>query len=218
MKRYRGYLFDLDGTLIDTAPDLNRAQNAALAAYGYAPASEDDTRHWVGHGARVLLEQALKAQDAGNEHLDALHAAFLDHYSANIAIGSAPYPRVVETLNALRAAGSALAVVTNKNEALSAQLLEALGLTERFDTLIGGNTAAAPKPDAAPAALACERLQLDASQVLFVGDSTTDVGCARAFGCDIVCVSYGYNQGVAAAELGADAVIDSFSDLLGTPA
>lgn len=214
---YAGYLFDLDGTLIDTAPDLNLAQNAALTAHGYAPASEADTRHWVGHGARILLQKAIAAQsDAvlATADLDAMHEHFLAHYQANIASRSAPYPQVIETLQALAQRGARLAVVTNKLEGLSRTLLDAIDMSQHFDLLIGGDSAAQAKPAADPAALACERLGLDADQVLFVGDSTTDVGCARAFGCAVVCVSYGYRQGIDPGALGADGVIDSFAALL----
>lgn len=214
---YRGYLFDLDGTLIDTAPDLCRAQNAALEKHGFAPASEADTRHWVGHGARVLLEKAIADQrDAPvpESQLDRMHADFLAHYQANIAVASQPYPEVISTLNALAERGAQLAVVTNKLEGLSRVLLDAIQMSAHFDLLIGGDTAGVAKPAADPAALACKTLGLAADEVLFVGDSSTDVGCARAFGCPVVCVSYGYSQGVPASELGADGVIDSFAALL----
>ena len=214
---YRGYLFDLDGTLIDTAPDLNRAQNVALQSHGFMPAQEADTRLWVGHGARVLLEKAIAAQShrpVGKDQLDAMHQEFLSYYQANIAAASRPYPAVIDTLHALSQRGAKLAVVTNKLEGLSQVLLDAIGMSQHFDLLVGGDSAAAAKPAPDPAILACEQLGLAAHEVLFVGDSTTDVGCARAFGCPVVCVSYGYNQGVAPIELGADGVIDSFAALL----
>jgi len=211
---YQGYLFDLDGTLIDTAPDLNLSQNHALTTFGYQPADLAQTRHWVGHGARVLLQQALQAQQADEQHLDAMHEAFLHYYADHIAAGSAPYPQVVATLRTLRARGAKLAVVTNKNEALSRRLLTEIGMLDAFDLLVGGDTAATPKPDPAPAQYACSELALAANQVLFVGDSATDVGCARNFGCAVVCVSYGYSQGIAAHDLGADGVIETFAELV----
>ncbi|MFK7915110.1 MAG: phosphoglycolate phosphatase [Pseudomonadales bacterium] len=214
---YRGYLFDLDGTLIDTAPDLCRAQNAALAQHGFEPASEADTRHWVGHGARVLLQKAIAAQrdiPVPETQLDAMHAEFLTYYQDNIAVASQVYPEVISTLNTLAERGAQLAVVTNKLEGLSRVLLDAIQMSGHFDLLIGGDTAGVAKPAADPAQLACKTLGLEADEVLFVGDSTTDVGCARAFGCPVVCVSYGYSQGVPANELGADGVIDSFAALL----
>lgn len=214
---YRGYLFDLDGTLIDTAPDLCRAQNVALQKHGFEPAAEAQTRLWVGHGARVLLEKAIAAQrrePVSTPVLDAMHQEFLSYYQANIADASRPYPGVIDALHRLADRGARLAVVTNKLEGLSRVLLDAIDMTRHFDLIIGGDSAAQSKPAADPAALACGQLQLGADEVLFVGDSTTDVGCARAFGCSVVCVSYGYNQGTPPDQLGADGIIDSFAALL----
>ena len=162
----------------------------------------------------MLLQQALQAQQANEQHLDAMHQQFLEYYAANIAVGSLVYPTVRQALARLRQRGAKLAVVTNKNEALSRILLTELAMLDDFDLLVGGDTAATPKPDAAPAAYACAQLGLQAKDVLFVGDSTTDVGCARNFGCPVVCVSYGYSQGTPATELGADGVIESFAELV----
>jgi phosphoglycolate phosphatase len=113
MKRYPGYLFDLDGTLVDTAADLNAALNHALTGAGLAPVDLAHTRHWVGHGARVLIEQALAARDAADVSVDGLYDAFISYYQGHLAAISRPYPHVVETLEALSARGARLAVVTN---------------------------------------------------------------------------------------------------------
>jgi phosphoglycolate phosphatase len=216
VKPYAGYLFDLDGTLIDTAPDLHQALLATLTNFGFAPVEEHLTRHWIGHGAKAMIEQALahQNQSAGNADMDTLWEYFLRAYEANIAVSSRPYPSVVATLTTLRERGAKLAVVTNKIESLSARILQELNLDQIFDALVGGDTAAQPKPAADPAHHACMLIGLQASEVLFVGDSTTDVGCARAADCDVVCVPYGYNHGVDPADLGADAIIDSFDDLV----
>lgn len=213
-QNYQGYLFDLDGTLIDTAPDINLAQNATLKAFGYTPADVEQTRFWVGHGARALLEQALTTQGADLRQLDAMHEHFLAHYAEHIAELSQPYPSVLETLATLRDRGAKLAVVTNKVEGLSRILLTELKMLDIFDLLVGGDTADTPKPDPAPAELTCNKLGLTADQVLFVGDSATDVGCARNFGCKVVCVTYGYNHGTPADQLGADGVIETFAELV----
>lgn len=210
---YRGYLFDLDGTLVDTAPDLDAALNHALSGAGLGPVDESLTRHWVGHGSRVLVEQALALHGTSSD-VGALQAAFIAYYQSHIADRSVPYPGVEEALHALRGRGARLAVVTNKLTRLSVPLLEALDLAPLFDCIVCGDTAAHPKPAADPALHACAALGLGADQVLFVGDSGTDVACARAAGCAVVCVADGYNQGVPAAQLGADAVIDSFLDLV----
>ena len=214
VQRYRGYLFDLDGTLVDTAPDINRAMNAALASAGLQPVAETLTRHWVGYGSRVLMQQALDHQKQSHDGLETLLADFIAHYEAHIADHSRPYPGVTEALLVLKSAGAGLAVVTNKLTRLSMPLLDALDLTPLFDCIVCGDTAAQPKPAPDPALHACKALSLPVDAVLFVGDSETDVGCARSAGCDVVCVADGYNHGVAPEDLGADAIIDSFKDLV----
>jgi len=214
LRPYRGYLFDLDGTLVDTAPDINAAMNAALRRAGLAPVSEGLTRHWVGHGGRVLMQQALDHQRQPHDALERLLEDFIAHYEAHIADHSRLYPGVRETLETLRTQGARLAVVTNKMTRLTVPLLDALGITTLFHSIVCGDTAPRPKPAADPALFACQALALDIGDVLFVGDSETDVGCARAAGCDVVCVPDGYNHGVAPAALGADGIIDSFQDLV----
>jgi phosphoglycolate phosphatase len=214
VRAYAGYLFDLDGTLVDTAADLNAALNHVFSRAGLAPVDESHTRHWVGHGAKVLIEEALAAQGQPRQRAELMLEAFIGHYHRHVADFSRPYPHVVESLDALRARGARLAVVTNKREGLTIPLLAALDLADRFDCVVGGDTAARPKPAPDPALLACEQLGLTPRDVLFVGDSTTDVDCARAAGCDVVCVPDGYNHGTPAHELGADAVIDSFRTLV----
>lgn len=234
MTDFRGYLFDLDGTLVDTAPDINAALNHALHRAGLEPVDEALTRHWVGHGAQVLIEQALQQHNgarrgrrrggtrgdpAGGTHADpqSLLEAFIDHYRRHIADHSQVYPAVLESLQTLRQRGASLAVVTNKRTALTQPLLDTLAMTHLFDSIVCGDTAALPKPAADPALHACRELGLTPAEVLFVGDSETDVACARAAGCAVVCVRDGYNHGVPAEALGADGVIDSFRELLAGP-
>ncbi len=217
MQLYAGYLFDLDGTLVDTAPDLHAALNHALTAHGHRAVSLEHTRHWIGHGARAMIEQALTAEIGrapSEQRLDSIRDTFLPFYEAHAADLSAPYPGVVEALETLQARGASLAVVTNKITRFSRRVLDALNLTRHFDVIVCGDTAEQPKPAADPALYACTALGLRVDEVLFVGDSTTDVDCARAAGCAVVCVRDGYNHGVPADELGADAVIESFRDLV----
>ncbi|MFW6092742.1 MAG: phosphoglycolate phosphatase [Pseudomonadota bacterium] len=213
MQRFAGYLFDLDGTLVDTAPDIGAALNHALTRSGLTPVDHALTRHWVGHGARVLIEQALAHQNAMEGDVDRLLDRFIEHYESHIADHSTPYPDVEATLAELREAGARLAVVTNKRTTLTHALFDALGWHENFDVIVCGDTAARPKPAADPALHACAALALDPGEALFVGDSETDVACARAAGCPVVCVPDGYNHGVAPDALGADAVIRSISHL-----
>ncbi|NIP16446.1 MAG: phosphoglycolate phosphatase [Pseudomonadales bacterium] len=214
MKPYSGYLFDLDGTLIDTAPDINVALNHALAHRDRPPVNEALTRHWVGHGARVLVEQALAYHELPGDDLDPIHEAFLAYYADHSAEHSRVYPGVVQTLEALKARGARLAVLTNKLTRFSLPILSTLGVDGYFDATVCGDTATAPKPAADPALLACRELRTIPGDSLVVGDSQTDVLCARAAGCPVVCVRDGYNHGVPADQLGADAVIESFLDLL----
>lgn len=212
---HAAYLFDLDGTLVDTAPDLMRALNHTLAERGLGPVDLALTRHWVGHGVRAMLTAAFAHHDeaADSARLDAMEAACVGHYAAHVADFSRPFPGVVGALDAL-AARAPLAVVTNKAAGLSERLLDALALAPFFETVVGRDTAAKPKPDAAPAVLACERMARAPRDALFVGDSDTDVGCARAAGCPVVVYRHGYNHGRDPDAMGADAVIDSLRDLV----
>lgn len=209
------YLFDLDGTLVDTAPDLLRALNHALGAGGMPPAPARLVRHWVGQGVRAMLEAAAAhhGQAMSEAELAKLERQCLDYYLAHIADHSQPYPTVAATLAAL-AAERPLAVVTNKLTAYSERLLAALDLRRFFGVVVGRGSAMPPKPDPAPVHHACAGLGVAAAEALFVGDSATDVACARAAGCRVVVYRHGYNQGVAPEALGADGVIDSFEALL----
>lgn len=222
------YFFDLDGTLVDSAPDLHAALNAALTAFDYAPVTLAETRDWVGQGARKLLHRAASAHHHARPPafaeepllpldelpLDAMHRHFLEHYGAAIATFSQPFPGVIEGLQALRARSAQLAVVTNKPEGLARQLLQALDLAPLFGAIVGSDTTPESKPSALPAEHAASTLAVGPEQVLFIGDSATDVATARAYGCPVVVMRYGYSQGVAPEALGADAVIDSFLALL----
>lgn len=214
---YEAYLFDLDGTLIDTAPDLMHALNATLSHAGYEQVDLALTRHWVGHGAKVMLAQALDHQNAqalADAELEILFQFFLERYGERIADASVPYAGVVESLQALRARTWKLGVVTNKRQDLSMQLLRELDLYQYFNIVVGGDTLQVRKPEPQPVLYACNELEAAAEETLFVGDSTTDVAAARAAGCPVVCVRDGYNQGAPASSLGADHVIDSFCQLV----
>lgn len=213
-RRYRAYLFDLDGTLVDTAPDIHQALNHALARHGYPGIDESLTRHFIGHGGRALVNAALAHHALPDTHADSMLAAFLDHYGQHIADHSTPYPTVVSTLDALTAQGALLAVVTNKNGHLTKGVLGTLNLASHFRSIIAGDSAARPKPAADPVHMALSELGVEPSDALFVGDSTTDVEAARAAGTAVVCVEYGYSQGIPAASLGADGTIRQFTELL----
>jgi phosphoglycolate phosphatase len=210
---FDAYLFDLDGTLVDTAPDINAALNFCLQRAGMPLVEEALTRHWVGHGAKVLIQQALQHQDTSATQAETMLPSFLEFYSANLAVRSRIYPEVTTTLATLRARGAKLAVVTNKITDLSLPLLEQIGLIDAFDLVVCGDTASAPKPDPAPVQYCLDAFGIAAHRSLFVGDSATDVDAARAAGMPVACVRDGYNHGVDVTTLGATEVIDSIGDI-----
>jgi phosphoglycolate phosphatase len=146
MFKHATIVFDLDGTLVDTAPDLTNALNDVLERRGHAPIAAETIRTCVGHGARIMIEEALRRTGASDD-VDRMLAEFLIHYEANIAHDSRPFPGAVAALEALAARGSTLAVCTNKREYLSRKLLEELGLARYFASLAGRDTFAVSKPD-----------------------------------------------------------------------
>ena len=214
---YDAYLFDLDGTLVDTAPDLMYALNATLVHAGYAEVGIELTRLWVGYGAKVMLAQAVEHHGEAklsDDQIEEYFAFFLERYSERIAVDSKPYPSVIDSLSALSSRTPKLGVVTNKLQGLSIQLLRELDLYKFFNIVVGGDTLQVRKPEPQPILYACNELDSVPSETLFVGDSTTDVKAARAAGCPVVCMRDGYNHNTPAVELGADQIIDSFCQLL----
>lgn len=214
---YDAYLFDLDGTLVDTAPDLMHALNSTLIHAGYEEVGIDLTRLWVGHGAKVMLAKAVEHQGESkldDDQIEEYFVFFLERYSERIAVDSVPYPGVVDSLCTLSSRTHKLGVVTNKLQGLSTQLLRELDLYKFFNVVVGGDTLQVRKPEPQPILYACNELVSVPSETLFVGDSTTDVKAARAAGCPVVCMREGYNHNTPAIELGADHVIDSFCQLL----
>lgn len=212
--RFDSIIFDFDGTLVDTGPDLTASLNHALGALGRPAVSEAAVRDMVGHGARKLLERGLGATGGWSEALvDEGFPIFIDYYSRNICVHSMPYAGVERALDALAARGIRLGVCTNKPEALSAKLLAALGWTDRFQALIGGDTLPSRKPDPAPLMETARRL--GSVMPAFIGDSITDTDTARAAGVPCVAVSFGFSDRPVDA-LGATAVIHHFDELLST--
>jgi phosphoglycolate phosphatase len=205
-------VFDLDGTLADTAPDLAAGLNHALVALGRAPVPAESVRHLVGHGARALLRKGLAATGEASEHLvEKGFPIFIEHYAANICVGTRAYPQLEEALDSLAGLGVRLAVCTNKQEALTRLLLDALGLSGRFQAVVGGDTLGARKPDPAPLHEAIARA--GGGPAALVGDSIIDADTARATGVPFVAVSFGFSDRPVET-LGADWVIDSYTDLV----
>jgi phosphoglycolate phosphatase len=206
--------FDLDGCLVDTAPDLLGTLNTILAEQGHPGLPLAAARTVVGHGARAMLSRAFEAVGEPLEPLkmDQLFDRFIELYAARIARLSQPYPGVVAVLDTLAAAGARLAVCTNKPTELSLLLLGALDLAWRFAAVMGPDTAGVAKPDPRHLLAAIEAAGGSPYRELMVGDSRADVGAAVAAGIPVVAVSFGYND-VPPAELGADALIDRFDEL-----
>lgn len=208
--------FDLDGTLIDTSGDLTAAVNHALTAADRPLLSAEEVEPMVGLGAKHMLEQALMA--SGGCDPDAfrpLYRLMLGYYEANVSRFSTPYPGMVEAVEDLRGRGVRCGVVTNKFEALARKLLGELGLIDRFETVIGGDTLGRGNAKPSPAPILALQEQLGGGRTVFIGDSTYDIEAARAAGVASVAVRFGFLlQPVE--ELGADAVLDRYPALIPT--
>lgn len=207
-------VFDLDGTLVHTAPDLMGALNILLAEENLPPLPADMAPRLVGKGAKIMIERGF---DAAGEPLHepratALFDRYIDLYLARIADESRPFEGVAEALDALEAEGAILAVCTNKRSILTLALLDALDLTKRFKAIVGADQAPKPKPDASHLLHAIALAGGDPSRALMVGDSISDVLAARNAGTPVVVVSFGYTD-IAPADLDGDALIDRFDEL-----
>jgi phosphoglycolate phosphatase len=207
-------VFDLDGTLVDTAPDLISTLNFVLAGEGLAPVGYDDARRMIGGGARRMIERALIAEgrNVPSSELDRMFRAFLDHYGAHIADRSRPFPHLVPILKRFAAQGSRLAVCTNKLEWLAVRLLDALKLSDYFAAICGQDTFGVQKPDPQILRLTIGRAGGEPHRALMVGDSATDIRTARAANVPVIAVDFGYSE-VPAASLNADGLISSFAEL-----
>jgi phosphoglycolate phosphatase len=208
-------IFDLDGTLVDTAPDLLGAMNAVLVKAGRAKLDPAALRHMVGFGARALITQAFEATGAPVEAsaLPGLVDDFVIHYRDHLSDGSVPFPGVVETLATLRDGGAKLGVLTNKPQELVAPLLRALDLEKYFTAIHGAGRYSYVKPDPRVFHHVVEELTGDANApALMIGDSKTDVATARAANVPVIVLSYGYTP-EPAETLGADAVTGDFRDI-----
>jgi phosphoglycolate phosphatase len=206
--------FDLDGTLLDTAHDIGHALNHALAQVGRPPVPLDQARQYIGGGSAKLLRDALGAS-GGTAGIDlaALQDVLLSFYSENIARNTVLFPGGLAMLDALAARGVKIAVATNKREDLARRLFDELGLSGRFSAIIGGNTLGPGTAKPAPEMLHAMVEQLGGGRAAFVGDTTFDVGAARAAGLPVVAVRFGFWD-LPPDELGADAVIDHFDELI----
>jgi len=205
-------VFDLDGTLIDSAPEIAGALNAVLATHGRPAVARDKVIAMIGDGSAMLLRRGFDATGGPPPDFDAALARFVDIYDAWPVDPAQVYPGVAETLAHLRRAGLKIGLCTNKPERVTRSVLTALGLIDAFDAIAGGDTLHARKPDPAHLGWVVDRLGVAKVGAVMVGDNANDVAAARGYGIPVVAVSYGYPR-MAVADLGADAVIDRMTDL-----
>jgi len=207
-------VFDLDGTLVDTAGDLIAALNDILAGEGLAPLARDDAGALLGAGARAMIQRgfALNHAPLDTATLDRLFAEFIPRYSRDIARHSRPFDGVVEALDRFAAAGWRLAVCTNKLEGLSRRLLDELGLSDRFAAVCGGDTFPVRKPDPAHLLGTIAAAGGDPARAVMVGDSANDIDAARNAGVPVVAVTFGYTDRPVT-ELGPDRVVEHFDQM-----
>ena len=216
MKRPELILIDLDGTLVDSVPDLARCVDQMMERLGRPAHGEAKVRDWVGNGVERLVRRALVGQLDGEPDetdFERAYPIFLELYDRYNGERSRPYPGVEQGLAMLAKDGYRLGCITNKAARFTEPLLDALGLRDHFRICISGDTLAKKKPDPLPLLHAAEQLGIAPENALMLGDSVSDVKAARAAGFSVVCVSYGYNHGRDIREAHPDAVIDSFVEL-----
>ena len=216
LRRPKMVLIDVDGTLVDSVPDLAYCVDRMMEALSLPARGEEQVRQWVGNGVERLVRRALIGQLEGEPDEALFERAlpvFMDLYAENTSQRSGLYPGVEAGLEYLRGAGYALGCVTNKAARFTEPLLADLGIRDYFSIVVSGDTLARKKPDPLPLLHAAEHFGVEPSQALMLGDSVSDVKAARAAGFQIVCMSYGYNHGVDIREAHPDAVIDSMAEL-----
>ncbi|RTZ61408.1 MAG: phosphoglycolate phosphatase [Gammaproteobacteria bacterium] len=214
--KIRMVMIDLDGTLINTAPDLALAANLMLEELGMNQHPLDKIESWIGNGVATLVKRALTGEYDGEPDpglFDKGYALFLKHYGEHVSDESKPYPGVVEGLDKLKETGFRLACITNKAEAFTVPLLKDLDLYDYFELVISGDSLPKKKPDPLPLLHACKHFGITPDHGLLVGDSDNDTQAAHNANMPVIIVPYGYNKGMDVSTLGAVAVIDSLAQL-----
>ena len=210
-------MFDLDGTLVDTAPDLAWSIDFTLEQLNLPARGEDKVRAWIGSGIEGVMKRALTNDYNGQPDAALLEQAlniFMQSYYDNINVRGAIYPGVIEVLNHLQANDFKIACVTNKGSRFTEKLLSELGLIEKFGLIVSGDTLPVKKPEPEPLLHTTAHFQVSSDAALMVGDSITDINAARAAGIQMLAVSYGYNKGQDIRLMEVDAVVDNIADLI----
>ncbi len=213
----RAVLIDLDGTLLDTVPDIAAAVNAMRAEVGQAALPTATVASYIGKGADVLVHRVLTGSLDGCAAPDQFECAkdsFYRHYRRFNGHAALVFPGVPGALAELQARGFRLACVTNKPREFTLDLLERVGLVDYFEVVISGDDTLEKKPHAAPVLAACERLEVTPAEAVMIGDSENDLLSARAAGCRVILVEGGYNEGTTVAALAADAIVEALPDAL----
>ncbi|ARO86329.1 phosphoglycolate phosphatase [Nitrosospira lacus] len=211
----KAVMIDLDGTLLDTAGDLAAAANMMLRELGRAELPLETIQSYIGKGIQKLVKRSLTGSlddEPDVELFDKAMPLYERDYAKTLCVSTRPYPGVIEGLNALLEADFRLACITNKAEAFTLPLLRATGLLDYFDIVLSGDSLPKKKPDPMPLLHACKHFGILPREMLLIGDSLNDAEAARAAGCHVFCVPYGYNEGRDVRELNCDAIVTSVYD------
>ncbi|MCL1623236.1 phosphoglycolate phosphatase [Moraxella sp. Tifton1] len=206
-------IFDLDGTLIDSLPDLATAVNATLTTLNAPNASTNDIRNWVGNGSQALIKRALAWANLSADMLDEAHAIFLNHY-ANTHDDTRQYPGVTAGLEQLLKQGFLLALCTNKPTQFLPDIIQRMGWEDKFACILGGDSLPVKKPSGMPLLHICQTLDMDVAHTVMVGDSQNDVMAGKNAGMTTLGLTYGYNYGKHISQSNPDAVFDDFESLV----
>ena len=208
----KAVLLDLDGTLLDTAPDIVDAANAMLAEQGMPPLPADTVREFIGSGIPKLVERCLAAAEVSPPQIETALRSFSSHYARLNGASAKAFPGVFEGLERMRAARLRLACVTNKAAAFTLPLLQSSGLAPLLDTVVTADQVGRRKPDPEPFLHACRALGVSPRETVVIGDSANDAEGARAAGCRVLLVSYGYSEGRDVRTIDCDGVLDSLGE------
>jgi phosphoglycolate phosphatase len=210
-------MIDVDGTLVDSVPDLAYCIDQTMIVMGRDVWGEDKVRHWVGNGVPKLVERSISGKlegEANKKDFDKAYKIFLDLYSQNTSKRSCLYDGVIEGLNYIKEQGYLLGCVTNKAEQFTLPILKELEIIDNFEIVISGDTLEKKKPDPLPLTHASDFFGVKPEESIMIGDSISDVKASRAAGYKIICMSYGYNHGIDIRDSNPDLVIDSMTELI----